>query len=533
MADARNSKIVDENLEAVTGLVTLFKDVPVLIELALFDMEGNPYSADALNGYEWGFVIANDYNKVTPPQLRANAVSVAGNALNIEIQNMNTVELNNELKDEKSIRLGAELTGKKDGVDNWVIQFNCSIRNRRDSTGNPTPVQRDYYTKPETNALIENVSVDLSDYYTRDETDNLIAENVVGAENTVVESFNTAAHVVNDTLTYETEGRVLQVIDNTGNIVLPDVEFIEKASKLFSVITASDMSFEGVWTVYKVIGALQFTELDLTPYQLKSDTFDGDYNKLANKPVIPSKTSDLTNDSGFITAGEVPQGEDWNKRYLGNNTIYDGSPFVAADKDWFIVNSGSMGLVLITLPDAGTVRVTNHGWKTVRVGSEIPFGMTVEFEYLAGTWVKKVLEFCKVDFSSLTQSNIRGKLLGFDASYNLATYDRPKNYIENCGDNATSFFWKDGFILFTRFTYESYFEIWLNPYDYASDFEQNFELDLTLDYPNMPISFQPTENIKWLETPDFSQAGTYRLCFRFNAVTNKYLANVAYFIGGE
>lgn len=29
--------------------------------------------------------------------------------------------------------------------------------------------------------------------------------------------------------------------------------------------------------------------------------FDGDYNSLTNKPTIPSKTSDLTNDSGFIT----------------------------------------------------------------------------------------------------------------------------------------------------------------------------------------------------------------------------------------
>ena len=30
--------------------------------------------------------------------------------------------------------------------------------------------------------------------------------------------------------------------------------------------------------------------------------FDGDYNNLTNTPTIPSKTSDLTNDSGFITA---------------------------------------------------------------------------------------------------------------------------------------------------------------------------------------------------------------------------------------
>lgn len=35
-----------------------------------------------------------------------------------------------------------------------------------------------------------------------------------------------------------------------------------------------------------------------------TSSFDGDYNSLSNKPDIPSKTSDLTNDSGFIS--ELP-----------------------------------------------------------------------------------------------------------------------------------------------------------------------------------------------------------------------------------
>lgn len=33
--------------------------------------------------------------------------------------------------------------------------------------------------------------------------------------------------------------------------------------------------------------------------------FSGDYNKLTNKPIIPSKTSDVTNDSGFITSSAL------------------------------------------------------------------------------------------------------------------------------------------------------------------------------------------------------------------------------------
>jgi hypothetical protein len=32
----------------------------------------------------------------------------------------------------------------------------------------------------------------------------------------------------------------------------------------------------------------------------------GNYNDLSNKPTIPAATSDLTNDSGFITSADLP-----------------------------------------------------------------------------------------------------------------------------------------------------------------------------------------------------------------------------------
>ena len=42
------------------------------------------------------------------------------------------------------------------------------------------------------------------------------------------------------------------------------------------------------------------TSSDITAWNNKSD-FSGNYNDLSNKPTIPTKTSDLNNDSGFIT----------------------------------------------------------------------------------------------------------------------------------------------------------------------------------------------------------------------------------------
>ena len=50
-------------------------------------------------------------------------------------------------------------------------------------------------------------------------------------------------------------------------------------------------------------------EGDISQLQTDLDninSFSGDYNDLSNKPAIPANTSDLVNDSGFITAAEAP-----------------------------------------------------------------------------------------------------------------------------------------------------------------------------------------------------------------------------------
>jgi len=50
--------------------------------------------------------------------------------------------------------------------------------------------------------------------------------------------------------------------------------------------------------------AKNITENDITNWNNKSD-FSGSYDDLTNKPTIPSKTSDLTNDSSFISASDL------------------------------------------------------------------------------------------------------------------------------------------------------------------------------------------------------------------------------------
>lgn len=65
--------------------------------------------------------------------------------------------------------------------------------------------------------------------------------------------------------------------------------------------TVSDGSAaEEVDPIFLASAAAGIASSDITAWNNKSD-FSGDYDDLTNKPPIPSKTSDLTNDSGYIT----------------------------------------------------------------------------------------------------------------------------------------------------------------------------------------------------------------------------------------
>ena len=82
-------------------------------------------------------------------------------------------------------------------------------------------------------------------------------------------------------------------------------------------ITANDVPVKSVdgATGDVVTNAVKTTVQTLTDAQKQqarinigagTSSFDGDYNSLTNKPTIPTKTSDITNDSGFITETDIP-----------------------------------------------------------------------------------------------------------------------------------------------------------------------------------------------------------------------------------
>ena len=98
----------------------------------------------------------------------------------------------------------------------------------------------------------------------------------------------------------------------------------------------------------------------------------GDYNDLVNKPAsvsVPTKTSDLTNDSGFITAGAIPAqvNSDWNStsgksQILNKPILFSGSyadltgkpniPAAQVNSDWTAVSGVSQ---VLNKPNLATV----------------------------------------------------------------------------------------------------------------------------------------------------------------------------------
>ena len=286
LADERNVQIVDANLESVSGLVTLIKDVPVTINLNMYNMNGEPYTEDTLNKHIWSFIVAHDYNSKTKPQLRASAISVSGNVLKIEINNMNTVELNEQLKEEKSVRLGAELYGKSldDNKDNWVIQFNVSIRNRRESNGIPTNVESNYYTKGEVDAKIDGITLDVP--------------------TKVSELENDAGYIT---------------IEQVPEVDLTPYALKSEIPDVSNFITADALS------VYALKSEIPVVDVNKT-------YVDTELAKKANSsdiPFVPSVVSAFTNDAGYITLSDVPE-QDLSV-YALKSEIPDVSAFITAD----------------------------------------------------------------------------------------------------------------------------------------------------------------------------------------------------------
>ena len=113
-------------------------------------------------------------------------------------------------------------------------------------------------------------------------------------------------------------------------------------------ITANDVPVKSVdgATGDVVTNAVKTTTQTLTDAQKQqarnnigagTSSFDGDYNSLTNKPTIPTKTSQLENDSHYITANEAPVQSVNTKTgavVLTQDDVGDGTTYVRTHNDF-------------------------------------------------------------------------------------------------------------------------------------------------------------------------------------------------------
>lgn len=136
----------------------------------------------------------------------------------------------------------------------------------------------------------------------------------------------------------------------------------------------------------------------------------GSYNDLANKPNIPTKTSDLTNDSGFVSAPNrllplawfISYGNTIQAQYNVTSVTYTGAwstnvyyytvtftnPLPSTNYT-FIGNAGrssgrqgAVGSVSITYTDNGSPPYTNY--PSLKTTTQLGIGSTISSPFLHG-----------------------------------------------------------------------------------------------------------------------------------------------------
>jgi hypothetical protein len=115
-------------------------------------------------------------------------------------------------------------------------------------------------------------------------------------------------------------------VNNVENNIQTILNLVQGANMTITDLGDGRVKFDAtgdLGTNWGTIGGILADQIDLqSALNLKADTssladvaFSGDYGDLTNTPTIPTLTSELTNDSGFITIADVPTQvqSDWNQ----------------------------------------------------------------------------------------------------------------------------------------------------------------------------------------------------------------------------
>lgn len=131
-------------------------------------------------------------------------------------------------------------------------------------------------------------------------------------------------------------------------------------------ITANDVPVKSVdgATGDVVTNAVKTTTQTLTDTQKQqartnigagTSSFDGDYNSLTNKPTIPTKTSQLTNDSGFITDAALTGYAKTTDIPTKTSQLENDSHYITANEAPVTSVNNKTGVVQLNASDVGAL----------------------------------------------------------------------------------------------------------------------------------------------------------------------------------
>lgn len=140
--------------------------------------------------------------------------------------------------------------------------------------------------------LIGDTEIDLSGYQTKIDSNNKLNADYVNDSNST-NKFVTSTDKSNWSAKY-----------NKPNDGIPKTDLESAVQTSLGKADTALQSFTETDPVFSASVAAGITSNDITNWNNKSD-FSGSYNDLSNKPTIPSKTSDLNNDSNFISTSDT------------------------------------------------------------------------------------------------------------------------------------------------------------------------------------------------------------------------------------
>ena len=158
----------------------------------------------------------------------------------------------------------------------------------------------------------------------RDASGVILGNQAVGMQLTILQTSPTGTAVYTETFATTTNGYGLVNLEIGTGTTTDDFTIIDWANGPYYMETATDVT-GGV--NYVVMGTSQLLSVPYALYSKEAaNTFSGDFNDLTNTPTIPTNTSDLINDSGFITSPDDADADPTNELNTGvvlNGTILE------------------------------------------------------------------------------------------------------------------------------------------------------------------------------------------------------------------